>query len=79
MMGSDHGEPAEAPLHRVSVGPFWMDRREVSVDAFAQFVACDPRRCLDVQRDLLPGVSRERAQPGDARQRPQHSRLSLRA
>jgi formylglycine-generating enzyme required for sulfatase activity len=38
-MGSDRHYPEEAPAHRVSVAPFWMDRTPVTNRQFKQFVA----------------------------------------
>ncbi|HEX8503666.1 MAG TPA: formylglycine-generating enzyme family protein [Pyrinomonadaceae bacterium] len=38
-MGSDDEMPDEAPAHEVTVGPFWIDAREVTVGEFARFVA----------------------------------------
>lgn len=37
-MGSDRHYPEEAPVHRVTVGPFWMDRTPVTNWQFRQFV-----------------------------------------
>jgi formylglycine-generating enzyme required for sulfatase activity len=38
-MGSDRHYPEEAPVHRVTVDGFWMDRTPVTNAAFKQFVA----------------------------------------
>jgi formylglycine-generating enzyme required for sulfatase activity len=38
-MGSDHHYPEEAPAHRVTVAPFWIDRTPVTNRQFKQFVA----------------------------------------
>jgi formylglycine-generating enzyme required for sulfatase activity len=38
LMGSDLHYPEEAPAHRVSVGPFWMDRHAVTNREFRLFV-----------------------------------------
>ena len=38
-MGSDHHYPEEAPAHRVSVDPFWIDRTPVTNRQFKKFVA----------------------------------------
>ena len=38
LMGSDRHYPEERPAHRVSVDPFWMDRRTVTNADFAGFV-----------------------------------------
>lgn len=37
-MGTDDGMPFEAPVHRVTVKPFWIDEHEVTVGEFAKFV-----------------------------------------
>jgi len=36
VMGSDHGDPDEAPAHRVKVSPFLMDKFEVTHDLFTK-------------------------------------------
>ena len=41
-MGSDSGTPDEAPVHKVSVGPFWMDRYEVVQEEFRKYQRPDP-------------------------------------
>ncbi len=38
IMGSDDGDPDEAPPHAVSVAPFYMDITEVTNDEFAAFM-----------------------------------------
>ena len=37
-MGSDRHYPEEAPVHRVTVDPFWMDRTPVANRQFKEFV-----------------------------------------
>jgi len=37
-MGTDEGMPFEGPAHDVTLKPFWIDRREVTVGEFARFV-----------------------------------------
>jgi formylglycine-generating enzyme len=37
-MGSDRHYPEEAPVHRVTVGEFWMDRTPVTNRQFRKFV-----------------------------------------
>src|ERR1700759_4366621 len=37
-MGSDRHYPEEAPVHRVTVTPFWIDRTPVTNRAFRRFV-----------------------------------------
>jgi sulfatase modifying factor 1 len=39
LMGSDHHYPEEASAHRVAVAGFWMDRFQVTNDAFRRFVS----------------------------------------
>jgi len=41
-MGSDRGSPDEAPVHRVTLGPFWMDRYEVVQEEFRKYELPDP-------------------------------------
>jgi formylglycine-generating enzyme len=38
VMGSDRHYPEEAPMHRVAVGGFWMDRFQVTNERFTRFV-----------------------------------------
>src|SRR5438105_10154542 len=38
LMGSSDGPPYEGPVHEVSVDGFWMDRTEVTVAQFREFV-----------------------------------------
>src|SRR5262245_37974063 len=37
-MGRDDGPPDEAPMHRVFVGDFWIDRHKVTNAEFADFL-----------------------------------------
>ncbi|HZZ42903.1 MAG TPA: formylglycine-generating enzyme family protein [Tepidisphaeraceae bacterium] len=37
-MGTDDGFPYEGPVHEVTLKPFWMDRHEVTVAKFGEFV-----------------------------------------
>ena len=41
-MGSDKGTPDEAPVHKVSVSSFWMDRYEVVQEEFRKYQRPDP-------------------------------------
>ncbi len=41
-MGSDKGTPDEAPVHKVTVSPFWMDRYEVVQEEFKKYQRPDP-------------------------------------
>jgi len=43
-MGATDGMPSEAPVHQVSVRPFWMDAHEVTVGDYAEFVAASGYR-----------------------------------
>jgi len=43
-MGSDKHYPEEAPVHKVTVDGFWMDRHPVTNDRFAQFVEATSHR-----------------------------------
>lgn len=38
LMGSEGGMPHESPVHRVSVKSFWIDKHEVTVKEFEEFV-----------------------------------------
>ena len=48
-MGSDNHYPEEAPVHRVTVDGFWIDRTPVTNRQFKEFVQRD--RPQDVRRD----------------------------
>jgi len=66
-MGSDRHYPEEAPPHRVAVDGFWIDRREVTNAAFAEFVAATnyvtvAERALDPAE--YPGAPAENLVPG---------------
>ena len=37
-MGTDEGFPFEGPVHEVSVKAFWMEKHEVTVEAFEKFI-----------------------------------------
>ncbi|MBN1818557.1 MAG: formylglycine-generating enzyme family protein [Sedimentisphaerales bacterium] len=41
-MGSASGSPDEAPVHKVEISPFWMDRYEVTQEQYAKFPLPDP-------------------------------------
>ena len=41
-MGSKEGPSDESPIHKVWVGPFWMDRYEVTQEQFKKFQLPDP-------------------------------------
>src|SRR5262249_38400522 len=38
LMGTEDGMPYETPVHEVAVKSFWMDRHEVTVAEFSEFV-----------------------------------------
>jgi len=43
-MGRDGGPPEEAPLHRVFVTDFWIERHKVTNAEFAEFLDADGLR-----------------------------------
>lgn len=47
VMGSDRGNPDEAPAHKVRVSPFLMDKFEVTHEAFAKAQLPDPSHWQD--------------------------------
>ncbi len=49
VMGSNNGDPDEAPPHAVSVAPFWMDVTEVTNDEFAAFLQATGYQAPTVQ------------------------------
>jgi formylglycine-generating enzyme required for sulfatase activity len=53
-MGSEKHYPEEAPVHRVTVGGFWIDRTPVTNRQFKQFVHC---RLAGVHAAASPGRS----------------------
>ncbi len=67
LMGSDRFYPEEAPVHPVTVDPFWIDEHQVTVAAFRRFVKAtgyvtvaerppDPEQFPDADPELLvPG------------------------
>ncbi len=67
LMGSDHHYPEEAPAHRVSVSPFWMDRTTVTNAEFGRFVAATGYLTV-AERPLAPamypGAAAEMLRPG---------------
>ena len=81
MMGSDRHYPEEAPVRRVRVGGFWMDRFAVTNREFEQFTAATgyvtfaerPARAAD-----YPGAMPGTLAPGSAVFTPPRSRVSLR-
>lgn len=66
-MGSEKFYPEEAPIRRVTVDPFWMDRTPVTNAAFAEFVAATGYVSLaETVPDpkLYPGMMPGMAEPG---------------
>jgi acetoin utilization deacetylase AcuC-like enzyme/formylglycine-generating enzyme required for sulfatase activity len=51
-MGSRDGEPDEAPVHRVRISPFWMDRHEVVQSEFRKYELPDPSHFKDPNHPL---------------------------
>ena len=55
-MGSDHHYPEEAPVHRVSVDSFWIDRTPVTNRQFKEFVRATGHvttaRCRRTRRSI---------------------------
>jgi len=51
-MGSDKGTPDEAPVHKVSVSPFWMDRYEVVQEEFKKYQRPDPSHFKGLRQPL---------------------------
>ncbi|SPE50266.1 exported hypothetical protein [Verrucomicrobia bacterium] len=47
MMGNDRGNPDEAPVHKVTLSPFLMDKFEVTHERFAQAQLPDPSHWQD--------------------------------
>jgi formylglycine-generating enzyme required for sulfatase activity len=67
LMGSEEFYPEEAPVHEVSVGPFWIDAYEVTNAEFARFV--DETSYVTVAERApnaadYPGVPNEALVPG---------------
>ena len=54
MMGSDRHYPEEAPVHRVSVDGFWIERYPVTNARFARFIA-ETSYITDAERALVTG------------------------
>jgi len=49
-MGRDDGPPEEAPLHRVFVGDFWIERHKVTNGEFARFLDASGLRPTGAER-----------------------------
>jgi formylglycine-generating enzyme len=50
-MGSDRHYPEEAPVHRVTVDGFWIDRTPITNRQFKQFVRAALNRPQDLCRN----------------------------
>jgi len=67
LMGSEDFYPEERPVHRVSVGGFWIDRHEVTNAQFAAFVAATGWRTVaetGLDPKDHPGLPAEVTAPG---------------
>jgi acetoin utilization deacetylase AcuC-like enzyme/formylglycine-generating enzyme required for sulfatase activity len=51
-MGSDKGTPDEAPVHKISVSSFWMDRYEVVQEEFRKYQRSDPSHFKGARQPL---------------------------
>src|SRR5205814_5584471 len=47
IMGDDHGNPDEAPAHKVKLSAFWMDKYEVTHEMFTKVQLPDPSHWQD--------------------------------
>ncbi len=56
MMGSNEGKTDEAPVHEVTVAPFWMDVTEVTNEQFSKFVEATAYLTV-AEREKTSGVS----------------------
>lgn len=55
-MGADDGDPDEKPAHNVQVTPFYLDRREVTLEAYMACVKAG--NCIEPSREVsLPAMS----------------------
>ena len=66
-MGSDKHYPEEAPVHRVTVDGFWIDRTPVTNRQFTQFVEGDRLRHLRRDPARSEGLSRRAAAHAEGR------------
>ena len=60
-MGSDHHYPEEAPVHRVTVDGFWIDRTPVTNRQFKAFVSATGHVTFGADRARPEGLSRRAA------------------
>ncbi|MCR9243430.1 MAG: formylglycine-generating enzyme family protein [bacterium] len=80
MLGSQEGDP-DAPLHRVELDGFWLDRTEVTNAQFAQFVAATGYVTVAERKptpEELPGVPPEALVAGSLVFRPPGDAVDLR-
>jgi sulfatase modifying factor 1 len=66
-MGSDDFYPEESPVREATVGPFWIDRHEVTNAEFAAFVAATGYRTVaerGIDPARYPGLPEEMTAPG---------------
>jgi formylglycine-generating enzyme required for sulfatase activity len=71
-MGSDSDDPGEAPLHRVYVRDFWIDRHKVTNAEFVQFLNARGAKSAEgeaaaVSATTPDGESQPLPRPGHAR------------
>jgi len=69
LMGSDRHYPEEGPVHRVTVGGFWMDRMPVTNAAFERFVEATGYVTLaerPAKPEDYPGAPPEMLQPASS-------------
>jgi len=67
-MGSDHHYPEEAPVHRVNVNAFWIDRTPVTNRQFKEFVRVTGELApavRDRMRELFEAMKAEAMPAGD--------------
>lgn len=67
LMGSNEGNPDEAPAHEVTVGGFWMDKTEVTNEEFQKFVDATGYVTIAEQKpkaEDFPGAPPEVLVPG---------------
>ena len=60
-MGSDHHYPEEAPVHRVTVDGFWIDRTPVTNRQFKAFVKATGHKTFAEVRARSEGLPRRAA------------------
>ena len=62
VMGNDHGNPDEAPAHKVKISPFLIDKYEVTQEMFAKAQLPNPSHWQDPKKPV------ERVRWRDAKQ-----------